>query len=479
MTPSANQLQTQPQLAAASRWQRWQQYWARGVCLVILVNLVLVLFNLTYVPLRQLYLQYLPSVVQFYDPVKGIEPHPVTQHYLVDVETLRSRVTQSGLNAPTTQSVLEDLQRQSVALVEENPFLSSGRVAGFARLKRKIQEFTGSTSAQTAFEKFWQVGYLSQVGWPQANRFLVGEIEPLLRRNYFREILPTGQYVDEFWRIDLFFILFFGGELLVRTFVISHSQSETSWGDALARRWYEVPLVLPFGQWLRLLPAAVRLHRTGIINVGKFLSQATREPAAYLSDYVSKYLIVRLISQTQASVEDGTLLATFRSQSGHTSIGAPNKVDQITDRIVQLVVMRVMPTVKPDLESLLRHSLHRALAGSQLYDGLLQIPGVDVLPREALDSIADYLSQATCDVLADSYADEEGRVLVDRLSYDFRRALGKELQDSANSEELQTLLSDLLEEFKLNYIARSQQNTPANTLQEVDSLYQAVQPSNR
>ncbi len=470
---------TQPQFATAARWQRWKQYWNRGVCLLILVNLVLVLFNLTYVPLRQMYLRYLPDIVRFYDPIKGIEPHPVTQRYLADIATLRSQVAQSELTSPATQSILKDLQNQSIALIEENPFLASGRVANFSRLKRRIQGFTGSPSAQVAFEDFWQADYLNQIGWQQADRFLTDEIEPLLQRNYFREVLPTGQYVDEFWRFDLFFIFFFGIELLLRTLIISRSQPGTNWSDALARRWYELPLILPFWRWLRILPAVVRLHRTRLINVEKLINQATREPAAYLSDRVSKYLIVRLISQTQASVKDGTLLSAFSSQPGRTSIGDPDKVDQITDRIVQLVVMRVMPTVKPDLEELLRHSLHRALAGSQIYDGLLQIPGVDVLPREALDNIADYLSQATCDVLADSYADEEGRILVDQLSYDFRRALGKELQDSANSEELQALLSDLLEEFKLNYIERSQQSDPENTLQEVDSLHQTVQSNPR
>ena len=461
-----------------SRWQRWKQYWAQGVCLLILLNLVWVLFNLTYVPLRQIYLQYLPGIVRIYDPIKGIEPHPVTQHYLASIDSVRSHIAQSGLAEPATQSLLQDLQHQSVVLIEENPFLASGRVASFSRLKQRAQRFTGSQSAQAAFAKLWQVEYLDQIGWPQVDRFLAEEIEPLLQRNYLREILPTGQYVDDFWRIDLFFIFFLGSELLLRTLIISRHQPETSWSDALARRWYELPLVLPFWRWLRLLSLAVRLHRTGLINVEKLVDQVTREPAAYLSDRISKYLIVRLISQTQASVKDGTLLDAFRSQPSHTNVGAPDKLDQITDRIVQLVVMRVMPTVKPDLENLLRHSLHRALASSELYGGLLQIPGFDALPKEALDGIADYLSQATCDVLADSYTDEAGRVLLDQLSYDFRRALGQELQDSAHSKELQALLSDLLEEFKLNYIQRSQNNDPEATLQEVDNLHQTVQSAN-
>lgn len=442
--------------------------------MVIIANLVLVLFNLTYVPLRQIYLRYAPSVVRAYDPVKGIEPHPMTQRFSRRIAALRTQVTEESLASPSTQAMLADLREQSVPLVEENPFLVSGQVANFARLKRRIQRFTGTDSAQAAFEQFWQADYLKQVGWNRADAFLAEQIEPLLAQNYFRETLPTGQAVDEFWRLDLVFILFFGGELLLRTLIVSRDRPGVSWGDALIRRWYELPLLLPFWRWLRLVPAAIRLHRTRLLNVENLISQATHEPAAYLSDRVAKYLIVRLINQTQVSVQNGALLSALGASSspGQANSGEPQKLDQITDRLVQLIVMRVMPTVKPDLELLLRHSLQQALVGQELYAGLSQVPGFSGLPQEALDSVADYLAQATCDVLATSYRDDEGRVLLEQLSQDFRRALGNELQANNNSEELRGLLSDLLEELKIKYVQRSEGYAPEATLQEVDVLQQ-------
>jgi hypothetical protein len=216
----------------------------------------------------------------------------------------------------------------------------------------------------------------------------------------------------------------------------------------------------------------VRLHRTQICNIENLIGQVTHEPAAYLSDRVSKFAMVRLINQTQTSVLEGTLL---QSGAAYTQVGNPEKIDQITDRLVQLIVLRVMPSVKPDLEQLLRHSLRRALLGSEFYTGLQQVPGLDNLPGGALDGVADYLAQASCDVLANSYSDYEGRVLLDQLSRDFRHTLGRELQTHANSEELRELISDLLEELKVNYVQRSEQEDPEATLREVDALDQQTQ----
>jgi hypothetical protein len=444
------------------------------VTLAICLNLLLVFFNLTYIPLRQIYLSYVPALVELYDPVKAIEPQPVTETYLTEIATARSRISQFGLIDDATETTLANLRRQSKTLIAENPFLASGQVTAFARLKRRIQTFTGAKSADQAFQQFWQADYLNRVGWPQANQFLQQKIVPLLEQNYFREALPTGQFVDEFWRLDLVFVLFFAVELLARTLILSRVRQEVSWGAALARRWYELPLVLPFWRWLRLLPAGIRLHRTQLLDVENLVGQITHEPAAYLSDRVSKFALVRLINQTQASVQQPAWFSSWSQNDRHGSNTGLDKLDQITDRLLQLVALRVMPAVKPDLEQLLRHSLRQGLAGSDLYSGLRQLPGIESLPGEALDNLSKYLAQTSCDVLANSYADPESRVLLDQLNRDFRHTLGQELRSTTNSQELRQLLVDLLEELKVTYIQHSEQDDPKTTLQEVDALDRKV-----
>ena len=471
MTHYATDLKTNVRV---SRLQVWRTRWSQLVAIVTVVNLLLVFFNLTYVPLRSLYFTYFPTVVQIYDPVKGIEPHPVTENYLQTVDAVRSSIAQTGFQDPSLAGQLQDLQQQSIALIEENPFQDETQAANFARLKRRIRQETGATSAQVGLQQLWQPSSLDATSWPQVDAFLQSQIEPLLRQNYYREFLPTGQPIDNFWRLDLFFILFFGSELLVRTGLLSRDSHDVSWGDALARRWYELPLMLPFWRWLRVVPSAIRLHRSHLMDVERLLSQATHEPAAYLSDRVTKYLIVKLLNEAQTFVKEGRFMEVWQRHPQYTIIGEPEKVEQITDRLVQLIVLRVMPTVRPDIEQLLRHSLRRALADSDLYDSLYQIPGFETLPDEALNGIAEHLSKATCDVLTSSYTDDEGRVIFDQLSSDFRRALGHEIQDKANSEELKSLAADLLEELKVNYVQRPQP-APEDTLQEVNQLYQPTQ----
>ncbi|MDB9526044.1 hypothetical protein PN498_08605 [Oscillatoria sp. CS-180] len=455
---------------------RWKHRWTQSVTLVILVNLLLVIFNLTYLPLRSVYATYFPHLVRVYDPVKGVIANPVTEAYLDEIAELRSHIRQTGLASEQTQRSLANLQQQSTALIENNLFQNEQQAFALAQLERRIQQLTGANSTRAAFEAFWQAEYIQQNGWQTVDAFLQTRIEPLLAQSYYRETLPLGSPTDHFWRIDLPFILFFGLELLIRTWMISRHNPRASWGKTLLRHWYELPLILPFWRLLRIIPAIVHLQRSHFVNVAKLLGQVTHEPAAYACDRLAQYIILRLINQGQIFIRQGAILDVWRKPDDYTLVDNvdkdPDKVDQVSDRLLRLVVMRVMPTVRPDLEKLLRHSLQRALIGSDLYDGLRQLPGFMGLPEEALDGIASYLSEATCEILASSYADDEGRLLLDQLSHDFRHALAYELRTRANSDEVRILLADLLEEFKVNYIQKPRMEDPEVMLQEVELLQQ-------
>ncbi|NJN04269.1 MAG: hypothetical protein HC873_20460 [Leptolyngbyaceae cyanobacterium SL_1_1] len=440
------------------------------VAVVMVANLLLVFFNITYISLRDLYVEYFPVIVHQYDPIKGIEPNEITEGYLETVSMLEAAIARDGVFGTKTAAVLKQLQNQSLDMMDDNPFLMADKTAAFARLKRKMRFHTGAESNREAFLTFWSPAYIKYAGWPNAKAFFEQSIRPLIASNYFRETNEIGQFVDEFWRIDIYFVAFFAIEFLLRTAAISRQNLGVSWLDAIARRWYELPLFLPFWHWLRIVPTAVRVHRSSLFNLERLLSQITHEPAAYLAERVSRFALVRMVNQAKEAVNAAGLIDANAAASGYVQVGDIKKVDKLTDRLLRLVIYQVMPTIKPDLEALLRHSLQKALRESDLYEGLQQIPGIQAIPQEMVAPISDYLAQTTCDVLADSYADVEGRVLVDQLSDDFRHALGRELTSGTTQTEMKTLLSDLLEEVKLNYIQRSKQKNPEETLEEVDQL---------
>jgi hypothetical protein len=58
----------------------------RTLAILALLNFGLVLFDLSYIPWRNLYFRYLNPVTKIYDPIKGIEPHRETAQYLATVK---------------------------------------------------------------------------------------------------------------------------------------------------------------------------------------------------------------------------------------------------------------------------------------------------------------------------------------------------------------------------------------------------------
>ena len=463
-------LKQPPDQAIIAQKEYSRSWWSKLVALMALANLLLVLFNVSYIPLRDVYLRELPSLVQIYDPIKSIEPHPDTTRYLNTVDLLTEQISETGLESSSTEKLLAQLRQQSSNLLAENPFSVANKFGTFAKLKRRMEYHLNTISAQEAFAQFWSKDYLSEVGLSGALTFFEQKIRPLLAVNYFRTVDENGQFMDQFWKLDLYFGIFFALEFLSRSLWTARRESGISWGDAMLRRWYDLLMLLPTWRWLRIIPVSVRLHQSRLINLERILAQVTHEPAAYLADRVSLFLLVRLINQTQEAVETGEVARAILEPEGYIQVSDINKVDAISDRILELAIYKVLPQIQPDVEALLRHSLKETLQQSDFYQGLQKLPGLKVLPVEVTEQLAEYLAQSVYEIVINSYSDLEGRELFDGLAQNFKEALRKELQNKDTKSELQILLSELLEEMKLNYVQNSVEKDAEATLSEAEQM---------
>ena len=454
--------------SSESFFYRW---WKKLVAIVALINLLLVLFNLSYIPLRDVYLRNLPFLVNLYDPVKSIEPHPYTERYIHTVELLEQQLPKLGLEAPLTTELLENLREQSTNLLIEDPFLAANKFATFAKLKRRMQYHIETLSAKQAFDRFWNPEYLQSAGFDSELSFFDRKIKPLLAANYYRNVDENGLLIDNFWRIDIYFIIFFACEFVIRTFSIARKRNDVSWWDVILRNWYEGFLFLPFWRWLRIVPASVKLHKSGLFDLEQTLAQVTHEPAAYLGNRASMFLMVQLINQTQDAIATGEVTrALFKKD--RIEVNKVDELDVIIDRVLQLSIYKALPQIQPNLEDLLRHSLRQTLQSSNFYQALPEMLGIKMIPIELSEQIADSLTQTVYEVLAASYADTEARQLLDESIKNFQRALRKELQHEKIQSELLPLLVDLLEELKLNYIQRSVKQDSTSTLAEAEEIRQ-------
>ncbi len=444
-------------------------WWSKAIALIALINLILVMFDLTYLSFRDIYFRHLTPVVKIYDPIKGIEAHPDTEEYLQTVNYFQqSQKSDPDLAAASTQSLLQSLRQQSLFMIEENPFLSANKSTTFAKLKHRLEYRLETRSTKEAFTTFWSREYLLERDTARELAFFTDKIEPLLKTNYYRRVNANGLYVDRFWRIDIFFIVFFALEYLGRTFWVART-SDLSWGDAIARNWYDGLMLIPVWRWLRVIPVAVRIHKSELFNLERTITHITHEPVAYLSQKVSLFVIVRLLNQGQEIVKDGTLANLLLSPS-QDRVGERDKLNIVIDRLISLTVYRVLPEVQPELEDLLRYSLKGALKESDVYQVLKAIPGITDLPQGAIEQLADYLAQASYNVLIDSYTDAQGKILFDNLRDNFASTLKDRLQDKNTQGEIEILLADLIEEWKLNYVRASQERDPEATIAETQKI---------
>ncbi len=456
---------------------RRNRWFERLMAIVALVNLALVFFDLSYIPWRDFYFQEIPSLIQIYDPVKGIEPHRETQNYLNQVNQLETQVRQTGLQSPETQDLLQRLDRLSNQMIEDNPFVVANKTGHLEKIKNQMRDRMGKESAHQAFDKFWSQAHLSQAGLPQELNFFNTKIRPLIETNYYRHLGTNGKYIDHFWLIDLPFVILFGLDFLIRTFYIGRRNPRLNWIEAMLRRWYDLFLLLPFWRWLRVIPVMIRLDQADLLNFEPVRSQIKHEFVTNFAEELTQLVGIRIIDQAQESIQRGDVARwLFHPEARHSYIDINNtdEVKAIAIRLLHLSVYDVLPQVQPDLEALLHQVIERILSQSPVYQQLQTVPGLNQLPNQLTERLVTDISQTTYSTLTTLLEDPIVAEHSNRLLQKFSKALQVEVQKQKNRQEIQSLLVDMLEEIKINYVKGIAEGGVEKLLEEAEQLQQII-----
>lgn len=462
----------------------------RLLAAVVAANVALVLFDLSYVPWRNFWLQGnvevlgfqyqvpLPEVTWVYDPIKGIEPHRDTEEYIRNVDLLDQALA-LGPQSPAVRQQLAVLRQLSEDLVDENPFAIADKSGTLEKIKNRIRDRQGVESARIAFAQFWSPESFAPGRWPDSLAFFNAKIRPLLETNYYRSIGENGEFTDRFWRLDLPFQILFALELLIHVYFVRLRHPSLSWREALLWRWYDLLLFLPFWRWLRLIPLAIRLQLARIVDFGPLRSQFSRGFVGLFAGELMEVIALQTVSQIQQGVRQGRWLQSALSAgaSPYVDLNDTNEIEVIARRLAKILVYQVLPQVQPNFEALLNHSLQGQLHRLPAYQMLQNLPGFSLVPNRLTQQLASGVSQAittasqgTYDTLA--VVDPRGAELMEQLVEQFTQSLVTALKDKDTLLELQTLLYDFLEEFKVNYVQRIAESDFEALLEEAQQLNQ-------
>ncbi|MUG91354.1 hypothetical protein F7734_02155 [Scytonema sp. UIC 10036] len=466
------------ELALKQTVTRQNPWFNRLIAIIAVMNLFLVFFDLSYVPWRNLYVLEIPSLTQLYDPIKGIEPHRDTQNYLNKVYQLEEQVFHIGLRSPNTENLLEELRVKSDEMIKDNPFAGANKSGTLERIKNLMRDRMGIESAHQAFRLFWSEAHFETAGWQPEIQFFKTHIQPLIQTNYYRKIGINGKFINRFWQIDLPFVALFFLDFLGRTFLRSRQAIGLTWQQAMVRRWYDIFLLLPFWQWLRVIPVIVRLNQAHLLNLDEVRQQINHELVANFAEELTEIIAIRLITQIQESIQQGNIINWFlRPQTRHNyiDINNTNEIKAIARRLLQISVYQVVPKIQPDLETLLHRSIHTMLSQSPTYQQLQKVPGFNQLPNQLTEKLVTDISQTAYATMTILLEDPEVAAISNRLIDNFSAVLEIEIQNKQNVQEIRSLLIDLLEEIKINYVKGIAEGGVEKSLQEATQIRQIIQ----
>lgn len=469
------------------------------MALIATLNLLLVVFDLTYVPFRDFWFNgqvrighirsayvetegfsfdlipdNISRIVTKYDDIKGIVPHRDTQSYIQEIANLEQQLTQNSIDSPAIANSLKELRDRSIQMIDEDPFVKAGKSGTLERIKNMMRAHLPNeeNSSKQAFREFWTVEHLRD-RTDEELAFINRRIIPLLKTNYFRYWGENNNYLDNFGLIDFPFGLLFAFEFLCRTWYISRTYTGINWRDAMLWRWYDVFLFLPFWRWLRVIPTVIRLNAAKLINLISIQKQISQGIVAGIAEDITEVVIIRVIGQMQSSVRQGEM-TKFLEAGGNDSYIDLNDTNEIAELIkifTKTLVDQVLPKIQPEAEALLEYSIEKAIQESGAYQGISLIPGGKGAVSNITQQIVTQSYQGFSTALqAALQEDEKLEKLVESLVDSIRQSFFTELQGKQRLNSIESLLVDLLEEVKVNYVERLSEEDVEQILEQTRHL---------
>ena len=469
------------------------------MALIAVANLVVVAFDLSYVPLRDFYLsgqvtlggintayvQYagieldlLPEPVSKfitqYDVVKGILPNRDTEEYLAKVAQLKQVIAIDGVDSPNANALFGDIRRRSIEIIQTDAFSEAGKTGSLERIKNRMRSHIPNrdNSAKASFWRFWTPANF-QGREAEELAFFETELEPLFETNYYRAIGENGGYVDYFGLIDFPFGALFALEFLGRSWFISRRRVGVSWLDAMLWRWYDVFFLLPFWRWLRIIPTTIRLNQARIIDLSAIQKQVSQGLVAGIAEDVTEVVIIRLINQIQTSVRNGEIsrLLSQQTTNPYIDLNNTNEIAELIRIFAKVLAERVIPAIQPEAETLLQYSVDKTLKQSPAYRGIKMLPGGDrtvtTLSKQLVSQTYSAFANTLQAVLAE---DKQFDRLLESLLSNVGKSMSSELQAQQSMNRIELLIVDLLEEIKVNYVERLSQEDIEDILEQTRLL---------
>ncbi len=423
--------------------------WDLFMVLVATVNLLLILFEFTYLILRPFYQRHLSVVTRAYDPVLGISPHPLTEDLLDQTTQLRAELTGSP-SAVEVRSRLETIRTLTYRSIRENPFGRSRQEVTLEVLKDVVWTETARSFATDTRDPWSEV---VDVFWTENRALLLSRLDvfdsrvrPLMENNYYRAVGPTGKLQDRFWLIDLPFLLFFWLEFGARWIIALRERRYPKWFYFPIYNWYDLIGLVPYTQFrvfrlLRAVSIYLRLRRHELSRVGQdTISRAVARVSSIIVEEISDAVAMRILNETQEEIRAGTAKRIF-----------DETIERKRQDLEDVAISQIREIVNNEatqgrILAIVRLNLNAAVESSA---ALRSIPLPNALVRRIVRTTGNVVLEAMLQGLSSTLKSEEGE--------NAARELARDVVDQLLTGSLRGEFNRMSEEVGLEVIEKVKQ----------------------
>jgi hypothetical protein len=391
--------------------------WDLFMVWVVIINLTLILFDLTYLWLRPTYFRYVRVVTRIWDPVLGIEPQPLTED-LIETADRAERLLELDPTSPAVGAAIEELRVLTLRVFVENPFERSGQTKQLDAIKEGMARETGFAT--------------SNLGNPEILAEIVGEywsgptgllrhrfdlfdrtFEPLLAVNYFRGYDLDGRLINHFWKIDLPFLVLFWIEFVVRWTLAVRRRTYARWYFYPIFYWYDLLSLIPVMalrplRLLRVVSIYMRLRQSELSRVGRdFLSRAVAYISNIITEEVSDRVAVRILSEFGEEIEDGTHIRIARA----TVEPRRRQIEQVLVRQIRSILTNEETIER--FRQLLELNLENAVDESE---SLRSLPLPHVVVKPVVRTVGEVILDTTLETIMTTIDTTEGQEAVQAVA---------------------------------------------------------------
>lgn len=468
------------------------------------LNLLLVAFDLTYIPLRDIWLNGVVTVGRFkigpykfegipltilppklrtiitkYDVIKAIEPHRDTQAYLREVDLLEKTIDRYGLNSPQTEEILAILRESSARMISQNPFALANKSGTLEIIKNRMRDHMNNyidnpeDSSTLAFNAFWTVEHLEK-DLTKNLTFFHEQIRPLIKTNFFRPLGENGEFVDYFGLVDFPFFVIILTDFFIRCLGISIRYNGVNFKDAVFWRWYDLIFFLPKYRWLRIIPVTIRLDEAKLLDSKSIKKQASQGFVAGIAGDITEIVFLRVVNQVQKALENGQIekiLIPQEKKREYVDLNALNEMAEISKLIIDLVVKEILPDIRNEVEVLLAYLVEKTLRESPIYLNIQHLPNFKTLSKNLSNRLSQQIYQVFLDTINNLIKEDPlFNQYLEKIINKFGNTLTTRPNAKYDINKIEQLLVAFLEEVKVNYIQNLSEQDIEALLDETRAL---------